>query len=171
MSDDFDPITSVHHAAYESTGDAAPWSSKWKVLTPHMRAAGGKLGVVQNVLPPGNVGAPFHWHALEDEVFFVLSGRGVLRYGETMRELGPGDCVSCPAGRKVAHQIANPFDEDLVYLAIGNYEPHEVAGYPDTGKIMVRHLKQVGALEPRAYMEGEPDPPRVFELHARSTRG
>ncbi len=165
MSDPFEPITSVRAAPFESSGDAPPWSSRWKVLTPHMRAAGGKLGVVQNVLPPGNVGCPFHWHAQEDEVFFVLSGRGVLRYGDAVYEIGPGDCVSCPAGTRTAHQIANPFDEELVYLAIGCHEPHEVTGYPDTGKVMVRHLKQVGVLEPRGYMDGEPDPPRIFGLH------
>jgi mannose-6-phosphate isomerase-like protein (cupin superfamily) len=29
---------------------------------------------------------PVHSHQLEDEVFFVLSGRGVLGYGENVRE-------------------------------------------------------------------------------------
>jgi len=93
----------------------------------------------------------------------VLSGRGRLRYGDEVRELAAGDCVSCPAGRKVAHQIGNPYDEDLVYLAIGPYEPHEVCGYPDNGKVMVRHLQQVGTFEPKDYMHGEPDPPKILE--------
>jgi uncharacterized cupin superfamily protein len=129
-----------------------------------MRAAGGSLGVVQNTLPPGSVGCPFHWHAREDEVFFVLSGRGVLRYGETIRTIGPGDCISCPAGMQVAHQLGNPFDEDLVYLAIGPYDPHEVCGYPDNGKVMVRALQTVGRLEKLNYMDGEPTSPAIFAL-------
>lgn len=147
-------------------GGTGPWASTWRVLTPSMRAAGGTLGVVENTLPPGAVGCPFHWHTHEDEVFYVLEGRGVFRYGEELREIGPGDCMTCPAGTGVAHQIANPFDEPLVYLAIGPHHPHEVCGYPDTGKVMVRSLKFVGRITGAPYMDGEPDPPVVFEQWA-----
>jgi uncharacterized cupin superfamily protein len=64
-------------------------------------------------LPPGRSGCPFHTHQREDEVFYVLSGRGVLRYGETIDDIGAGDCIACPAGTGIAHQLANPFDEGL----------------------------------------------------------
>jgi uncharacterized cupin superfamily protein len=160
----FDPVINVRDAPEEGMGAPAPWAATWRVLTPHMREAGGSLGVVQNTLPSGSAGCPFHWHAREDEVFFVLSGRGVLRYGDQVREIGPGDCVSCPAGTRVAHQIANPFDEDLVYLAMGPYDPHEVCGYPDNGKVLVRDLRAVGRFEERDYMDGEPEAPLVFGL-------
>lgn len=162
MSNRFKPLTSLSEAKPITTG-VLPWKSQYQVLTPQMRGAGGRLGMVMNRLPPGNVGCPFHWHAHEDEVFYIVSGRGVLRYGDERYEIGPGDCISCPANTKVAHQIANPFAEDLVYLAAGNYEPHEVCGYPDTGKIMVRNLQTVGMLEARGYMEGEPDPPTILK--------
>lgn len=168
QSTPFDPVTNVADAPEETTGEGTPWAGCWRVLTPGMRAAGGKLGMVQNRLPPGSAGCPFHWHVLEDEIFFVLSGRGLLRYGESLREIGPGDCISCPAGRKVAHQIGNPFDQDLVYLAVGPNEVHEVCGYPDSGKVMVRDLGMVGRMEPRDYMDGEPEVPLVFTLDAAS---
>ena len=158
----FEPVTNVVETEWENSGSEAPWKSRWKVLTPHMRQAGGKLGVVLNRLAPKSVGCPFHWHALEDEVFYILSGRGLLRYGETVRPIGPGDCISCPAGLQIAHQLGNDGDEDLVYLAMGPYEPHEVCGYPDTGKIMVRHTRTVGRLEGMDYMEGEPESPEIF---------
>lgn len=157
----FDPVVNVEDASGEG-GGTPPWGARWKVLTPHMRDAGGSLGVVENTLPPGTVGCPFHWHLREDEVFFVTSGRGLLRYGDKTRQLRVGDCVSCPAGTRVAHQIANPFDEDLVYLAIGHRDPNEVCGYPDTGKVMVRALQAVGRLTIADYMDGEPTPPRIF---------
>ena len=144
--------------------DGAHWGSAYQPLTPSMAPRGGKLGVNRTRLPPGRSTAPFHYHQLEDEVFYVLSGRGVLRYGDDLRELRPGDCVSCPAGTKVAHQIANPFDEDLVYLAIGNREPNEVCVYPDTGKVLVRSLQRVGFLEKTAYLAGEADEPPIFAL-------
>ncbi len=115
-------------------------------------------------LPPGRATCPFHCHHLEDEAFFILSGRGVLRYGDDVRELRPGDCVSFPAGTKVARQIANPFDVDLVYRAIGVNDPNEVCVYPDTGKIMVRTLQTVGFLKAVDCMEGEAERPRIFDL-------
>lgn len=157
-------VTNRDQAPVEGGGGATPWASSWRVLTPQMRAAGGTLGVVENTLPPGSVGCPFHWHLHEDEVFLVLRGRGVLRYGDAIREIGPGDCISCPAGTRVAHQIGNPFTEDLVYLAIGPRDPNEICGYPDNGKVMVRALQTVGRLEKRDYMDGEPESPRIFEL-------
>src|SRR5688572_24152032 len=107
----------------EIPADATPWGSHYKVLTPHMRERGGKLGLVLNRLPPGHTTTPFHAHMLEDEVFYILSGRGVLRYGDTLSEIRAGHCISCPAGTGIAHQIANPFEEELVYLAMGPYEP------------------------------------------------
>ncbi len=167
MSDDRILLTNLSDAPLEGTDGETPWNASYQVLTPHMREAGGKLGMVLNHLPPGGVGCPFHWHTHEDEVFYVVSGKGVLRYGDSVREIGPGDCISCPAGTRIAHQIANPFSEELVYLAAGNYDKHEVCGYPDTGKVMVRSLATVGTLEAQDYMHKEPSPPRIFELYEK----
>lgn len=163
----YDPVTSTADAPLEGGGEA-PYGAQWKVLTPGMRAMGGKLGMVQQVLPKGSVGCPFHWHQEEDELFYVLSGRGLLRYGETVREIGPGDAVACPAGTRVAHQIANPNDEDLVYLAIGPREPNEICGYPDSGKVMVRTLQTVGRLEGTDYLDGERGQPAIFSMGTSS---
>lgn len=140
------------------------WGGIDKPLTPSMRPNGGKLGVNLSRLPKGRTMCPFHHHALEDEVFFVLSGRGVLRYGDDVRTLRAGDCVSCPAGTRIAHQIANPFDDDLVYLAIGAHEPNEVCVYPDTGKVLIRSLRLAGRFTEATYLEGEPSPPLIFDL-------
>lgn len=97
----------------------------------------------------------------------MLEGRGVLRYGDELTELRAGDCVSCPAGKQIAHQIANPYQEDLVYLAIGNYDPHEVCVYPDSNKVMVRGVEQLGTVAPKSYFEDEPTPPKIFDLATR----
>jgi uncharacterized cupin superfamily protein len=142
------------------------WGSASKALTPLLdtKPRRGRLGVSQTRVPPGRTACPFHYHQREDEVFFVLSGRGVLRYGDLVRELRPGDCVACPAGTGVAHQIANPFDEDLLYLAIGPNDPDEVCVYPDSNKVMVRSLGYIGHLEKVDYMAGEAARPKVFAL-------
>lgn len=158
------PIVNIAEVP-ETGGVEGRFGAYDKVLTPTMRERGGKLGVVRVRVPPQTVACPFHHHALEDEVFFVLSGRGALRYGDAVLPLREGDCVSCPAGTQTAHQVANTSEtEDLVYLAIGPHEPHEVCGYPDSGKVMVRSLRAVGTLARTAYMHGEPEVPAVFAM-------
>jgi uncharacterized cupin superfamily protein len=152
--------------AEEVTDRWKGWASTFKVLTPNMRKRGGSLGVCHMRIPPGHAAVPFHYHLREDEAFYVLSGRGVLRYGEELIDIRPGDCIACPAGTRIAHQIANPYDEDLEYLAIGPHDPHEIGGYPDTGKIFVRSESTVGYLTATGYMDGEPDRPKILDLIA-----
>ncbi len=151
------------------------WGGTYKVLTPALAELAGprpRLGVSCSRLTRGQTTCPFHYHLREDEAFFVLSGRGVLRYGDELHDIGPGDCIACPADTRIAHQIANPYDEDLVYLGMGLNDPHEVGVYPDTGKVMVRGLGRIGFLHDTAYLEGEPATPRIFDLiAARETSG
>ncbi|MCP4869632.1 MAG: cupin domain-containing protein [Proteobacteria bacterium] len=146
------------------------WGGSYKDLTPALRGPGGarvgRLGVNETRLPPGRALCPFHYHQRENEVFYMLRGRGVLRYGDEFHDIGPGDCVSCPAGSQTAHQIANPYDEDLVYLAIGDNDADEVAVYPDSGKVLVRSIGKIGLLEPTEYMHGEGDVSPVFAMIA-----
>ena len=104
-------------------------------------------------------------------MFYVLSGRGVLRYGDSLREVGPGDCVTCPAGSGVAHQLANPFEQDFVYLGIGPNDPDEVCVYPDSGKVSVRSLKSVGFLKKADYYAGELAAPRILKMATPARRG
>jgi len=158
------PIVNIATVA-ETGGVEGHFGAFDKILTPTMRARGGKLGVVQVRVPPKTTACPFHHHTLEDEVFYVLSGHGALRYGDAIYDLRAGDCVSCPAGTQIGHQVANTSDtDDLVYLAIGLHEPHEVCGYPDSGKVMVRSLRAVGTLTRTPYMQGEPEVPAVFAM-------
>ena len=147
------------------------FGAAFQSLTPSMRPRGGSLGINRMRLKPGRTTCPFHYHLREDEAFFVLSGRGVLRYGDELREIRAGDCISCPAGTQIAHQIANPHQEDLVYLAIGAFDPHEVCVYPDSGKVLVRGVKQLGQVTPMEYFDAEPQPPKIFALAAKASSG
>ena len=154
--------------------DDAHWGCAFKPLTPALdalgRQGGTRLGMNLSRVPPGRSGCPFHAHAREDEVFYVLSGRGLFRYGDTVREIGPGDCIACPAGTGTAHQIANPYDEDLVYLGVGLNDPHEVCTYPDSGKVMVRSLKRIGLFEATEYMHGEGPRPKLLDMQPSGSR-
>jgi uncharacterized cupin superfamily protein len=159
------PIVNIDEVPYEG-GESGHWGGPYKILTPLLNKKPGALGMNVSVLRKGHVGCPFHWHLREDEIFYVLSGRGVLRYGDELYDIRAGDAISCPAGSGTAHQIANPYDEDLVYLGIGPNDPHEVCAYPDSGKVMVRGLKTVGFLEKTEYMAGEPAEPKILRMIA-----
>jgi len=167
MSDTASPVVNVDEVEEILHLEGEHWGGGYKPLTPSMKPHGRQLGMNISRLPPGRAGCPFHYHQLEDEIFFVLSGRGVLRYGDAIYDLRAGDTVSCPAGTKVAHQLANPYDVDLVYLAIGPNHPDEICVYPDTGKVMVRSLGRVGWLEKVEYMEGEATKPAIFEMASK----
>lgn len=52
------------------------------------------------------------WHDHpQDEVIFVLSGRGYTELSDGRKEIGPGDLVFVPAN--VSHATYNPFEEPL----------------------------------------------------------
>ena len=147
------------------------WHGFDKRLTPSMRPMGGRIGVVQTRVPPGATASPFHAHRREDEVFLVLSGKGVFRYGDALREIRAGDCISCPARTGIAHQLANPYDQDLTYLVIGPHDPDEVCTYPDSGKVLVRSLQRVGYLNKvDLFLDGEPAKPMILEMASARQR-
>ena len=102
-----------------------------------------QIGVRRSVIAPGKQSCPFHWHLREEEHFYVLSGRCVLRSGETRYPMGPGDYVCFPAGTGVAHCFENPHDEPCALLEIGARDPHEIAVYPDSGKMKLRALERI----------------------------
>jgi uncharacterized cupin superfamily protein len=62
--------------------------------------------------------------------------------GDESHEIGPGDFLAfTPPGP--AHQVRNPFDEDLVYLSGGERSDFELGTFPRHGKRIVRVGSQV----------------------------
>lgn len=108
------------------------------------------LGYSYDVVPPGKSGCPFHSHRAEEEMFFIVRGRGLLRYGDETRPIRAGDVICCPTGGpETAHQIINDSDEALAYLSVSTMMPAEVCEYPDSGKVGafgggLRHLTRAG---------------------------
>lgn len=95
-----------------------------------------KLGVSVIQVAAGCTAYPFHNHRANDELFFVLQGRGELRLGAGRRAVQAGDLIGCPAGGpETAHQLLNTGDEPLRYLAISSQIDPEICEYPDSGKV------------------------------------
>jgi mannose-6-phosphate isomerase-like protein (cupin superfamily) len=67
------------------------------------------------IIPPAaSIGV--HQHDGEDEVYYILSGTGIIDDGQRRSSVGPGDAVL--TGRGAAHAIANSGQTDLEVLAI-----------------------------------------------------
>jgi uncharacterized cupin superfamily protein len=90
-------------------------------------------------------GAAAHCHSVEEELFVLLEGEGVLELwgrGEESPEEHPlrsGDVVSRPAGTGVAHAI-RPGAQGVTYLAYGTREPSDMCFYPQSGRVSLRGL-------------------------------
>lgn len=67
----------------------------------------------------------------------MLSGKGMARIDDQEYEVTAGDFMGFPTP-SVAHNMTNPFDEDLVYLMGGETKDVEIADFPDIGKRMLR---------------------------------
>jgi uncharacterized cupin superfamily protein len=97
-----------------------------------------KLGCSLTVVPPGRRAFPFHSHRANEEMFFILEGRGEVRIGAERHAIRSGDVIACPpGGAETAHQIINTGTAELRYLAISTKLTPEIAEYPDSQKFGV----------------------------------
>jgi uncharacterized cupin superfamily protein len=102
----------------------------------------------------GKASAPAHCHSLEEEIFVVLAGDGVLRLDEEETPLRAGHVVARPPATAVAHQfVAGP--GGLTYLAYGTREAGDVCFYPRSGKFALRGVGLIGRVERLDYWDGE----------------
>ena len=174
MTEKAPTIVNMHTAPELAADVPAAWSHFQRALTPAMKEAGpgrfgmGRLGMNARRVPPGHSACPAHTHLMADEIFVILEGRGLFRYGDRVHEIRPGDCISCPADTGIAHQIANPATAentgDLVYLAIGTEPPAEVCTYSDSGALVIDALGCHGFLREAGYYEGQPQPTPLLAL-------
>jgi uncharacterized cupin superfamily protein len=117
------------------------------------------LGVNVTRVAPGKTGYPFHSHRVNDELFYVIAGRGELRLGEARHPVKAGDLVGCPAGGpETAHQLINTGAEPLHYLSMSSELDPEVCEYPDSKKVGVwagDYGYMTRGNQPVAYWDGE----------------
>lgn len=113
---------------------------KFEVLDGPMGPVTGarQLGYSLSVVPPGKRAWPFHCHHVNEEMFLVLEGRGIVRIGDREYPIRKGDVIAAPAGgRDTAHQIVNTSDEELRYLSVSTTIPTDVVEYPDSSKVLI----------------------------------
>lgn len=153
-----DRVINIDELALEHSKYGEKFESRAARVGPRVGAK--HLGYSYDILPPGKTGCPFHSHHAEEEMFFVIRGSGLLRYGSETRRIRTGDFIACPTGGpETAHQIVNDSDAPLEFISVSTVMPAEVCEYPDSGKIgafgsgTVRHLMRPShALD---YWDGE----------------
>lgn len=109
------------------------FAAKVAPIAPQLGAK--KLGYNVTVVPPGKRAFPFHCHHANEEMFYVIEGTGMLRYGKQQFAVRAGDVVGCPpGGPDTAHQFINTGATDLKFLAVSTTIDTDIWQYPDSGK-------------------------------------
>jgi uncharacterized cupin superfamily protein len=135
----------ARHARHNAPGAAA---ERFGGSTGEVSARIGarKLGYNITAVPPGKRAFPFHNHRVNEELFFILEGRGEVRFGNERHAVRKGDFIACPpGGPEVAHQIINTGADELKYLAVSTLLHPEICDYPDSKKFLVAELPRDAA--------------------------
>jgi len=123
------------------------------------------LGAGYDILAPGRMSCPYHFHYAEEEMFVILEGEATLRVAGEMIPIRAGDVIDIPPGPDYPHHIINTSNAPLRYLSISTQKDPEICEYPDSGKYGV-FTRQEGPLLQRRrlhradsaldYWDGEP---------------
>jgi uncharacterized cupin superfamily protein len=145
-------VVNVDELALEAFEKGDRFAARFARIGPRLGAK--DLGYSYDVVPPGKRSCPFHSHHAEEEMFFIVRGRGTLRYGNETRPIRAGDVICCPTGgAATAHQIVNDSDGELAYISVSTMAPAEVCEYPDSKKVgaygrsepRLRHMTEASA--------------------------
>jgi uncharacterized cupin superfamily protein len=115
-------------------------------------------------VPPGKLNAPPHCHSVEEEIFVILAGEGMLEltpsptaWSDAVTGTFPvraGTTVARPAGTRVSHGF-RAGAAGLTLLAYGTRNPSDVAYYPRSNKVNFRGIGLIARVEPLDYWDGE----------------
>ena len=89
-------------------------------------------------IPPLKANYPYHYHLKNEEVFYIISGKGILETPNGNKKISAGDIIVCPPSEKSAHKIINSSQTDmLVYFECDTVHSPDVVYYPNSDKIGV----------------------------------
>ena len=97
--------------------------------------AAKKLGAGFDILAPGQIACPYHFHHAQEEMFVILQGEATLRVAGEEVPIKAGDVIFVPPGPEYPHHIVNTSDAPLHYLSISTLKKPEICVYPDSGKV------------------------------------
>ena len=119
------PIRIDIHPAYEY--------NKFEVSP---RNGGNQCAVTFYDIEPGKSNYPFHYHSGSEEIFYIISGYGIVETNDGEIPVSSGSVIICPAGEGGAHRITNKSDSEiLTYIDIDTIPKTDMCAYPRTDKI------------------------------------
>ncbi len=87
-------------------------------------------------IPPGKSNYPYHYHMQNEESFYILSGKGLLKTPKGDITVSAGDYIFFPPNENGAHKLTNISEtENLSYLDFDTESAVEVSFYPDSKKV------------------------------------
>ena len=72
-----------------------------------------QCSLAEEVLPPGHSVTPHHHQQLE-EIYYIITGNGMMTVGNEQHEVGPGDAIYIP--RLHRHTLENTGSEPIRLL-------------------------------------------------------
>lgn len=132
-------IRNVHEVPREPFLRHTPDGTAYDTMTAALAegTAARKLGAAYDVLAPGARACPYHFHHVQEEMFVILEGEGLLRVADEALPVRAGDVVFIPPGSEFPHHFQNNSSAPLKYLSISTQERPDVCEYPDSRKIAV----------------------------------
>lgn len=119
------------------------------------RAAGSVATGLQHVdVRAGKESSAQHCHSVEEELFLILTGDGVLVLDKGETPVRRGSVVARPAGTGEAH-VFRAGDAGLTYLAYGTRDPADICYYPRSNKVSFRGIGLIARVERLDYWDGE----------------
>lgn len=86
-----------------------------------------QCSLAEETLPPGKT-VPPHTHEVLEEIYYILSGSGVMTIGAESQEVGAGDAIYIPKNN--VHTLTNTGDEAMMLLLVCGpafyFEDHRV---------------------------------------------
>jgi len=114
---------------------------KYEVVSPK---EGNQTVVAFYTLPPSKSNYPFHYHTTNEEVFYIISGNGILETFDKNYPISAGDIIVCPVGKNGAHKITNSSEtENLIYLDVDTNNTPDIAYYPHSNKFGIRAAGEI----------------------------
>jgi uncharacterized cupin superfamily protein len=113
--------------------DIEPGTREVGHIAGELRAFPGTVGIGAKhwTVPPGKWSTPVHVHGAEEEIFYVLSGSGVLLADDKAYRVGARDCISCLPDTE-AHSL-RAGEDGLELLVFGERTSVEAALLPRAG--------------------------------------
>jgi uncharacterized cupin superfamily protein len=117
-----DAYTLKNLAEVEDAAPANGFGDVWEARVARSTLGAEQTGVSFFRLKPGRRSAFSHRHDEAEEIYVILRGRGRMKLGEKIVEVGPLDAV------RVAPEVVRAFEADadgLDFLVVGAHHPRD----------------------------------------------